>query len=60
MKLYGCLLFIALTASAAAQGLRCDMSEYKPAEGLTAQAESGGIQFAWHGERNQQLTAAFS
>jgi hypothetical protein len=35
------------------------MSQYKAMDGLTAQAASGGIQFNWRGERNQQLSAIF-
>ena len=54
-------LALALCAAAVpAQNLNCDMTAYKPADGLTAQPESGGIQLVWRGERNQQLGAIFA
>src|SRR5258708_31569755 len=45
---------------AAAQSVHCDMKQYKPAEGLTAENRDGALQLAWQGERGDQLRASFT
>ena len=44
----------------AAQTLNCDMSSYKPAEGVKAEAKGNAVVFNWQGEAGQQLRAQFS
>jgi hypothetical protein len=39
---------------------QCDLSEYKAAVGLTAQAAGGGVQLSWQGAAGQDLRAAFA
>ena len=54
------LLFFFVSALGAAQGLNCDLKDYKPAEGLTAAVRSGALEFSWQGERNEELRARFT
>jgi hypothetical protein len=55
------LLYAALLAgTAAGQGLNCDLSGYKPQEGLKAQVRGGVLEVAWDGERREQLRAGFT
>ena len=49
-----------IAGSAAAQTVKCDMSGYKPTDGLRSEAIPGGVVFTWAGERGQQLRAAFA
>jgi hypothetical protein len=51
---------IAFSASAFGQSLNCDMHEYKPLDGITAEIKSGSIELVWQGARGQELRAAFS
>ena len=46
------------TSLAAAQ--TCDLTEYKPAEGLRAEQRQGMLDVTWQGERGDQLRAAFT
>ncbi|HEV2446386.1 MAG TPA: hypothetical protein VGS58_10705, partial [Candidatus Sulfopaludibacter sp.] len=57
-----CLFAAAICAAglAAAQGLNCDLSGYKPMDGLKAEMRNGGIELAWQGARGQELRAAFA
>ncbi len=49
-----------LACSAAfAQGVTCDMRQYKQAEGLSAENRDGKLQLTWQGERGDQLRAIF-
>ena len=56
-------LLIALLASismrAAAPG-DCDLSAYKPQEGLKAESRAGLLEVTWQGERREQLRAVFT
>ena len=59
MKLHGILACAALWIGAAwAQD--CDLSAYKPQEGLTAAARAGVLSVNWDGERGEKLRAAFT
>ena len=61
MRLQRLLLLTVLSVSAAqCQNLDCDLSEYKPLEGLTAEAADGGLRVNWRGERGRQLRAIFA
>ena len=54
-------LLSALIASVAAgQELNCDMSGYKPQDGLKAQLRAGILELTWQGERREQLRADFT
>ena len=54
------ILFFATVAcgTVVAQGVSCDMRQYKPAEGLSAENRDGALQLVWQGERGEQLRAA--
>src|SRR5215471_8920685 len=53
------ILFATIACGAAfAQGVNCDMRQYKPAEGLSAENRDGALQLVWQGERGEQLRAA--
>jgi len=55
------LFFLALACGASqCQGLNCDVHEYKPVDGLTAQVAAGGLQIRWEGERGNELRAGFA
>src|SRR6202158_3427671 len=55
------LFFLALGCGAAqCQSLNCDLREYKPVDGLTAQVAAGTLQVTWEGERGQELRAEFT
>ena len=47
-------------ASAAGQGISCDVSGYKPADGLRAAQHEGILELTWQGERSEQLRASFT
>src|SRR5258707_7143210 len=44
----------------AAQTLNCDLSSYKPVEGVKAEAKGNAVVLNWQGEAGQQLRAQFS
>jgi hypothetical protein len=46
----GCIAALAQT---------CDFKDYKAADGLKAEMQSGALQLSWQGERDQQLRAQF-
>ena len=53
MKLF--LLSASLwTALAAAQEINCDLSGYKPQDGLKAQSRAGTLELTWRGERDRK------
>src|SRR5437016_1529946 len=55
------LLYAALWAgTAAGESLNCDLSGYKPQEGLKAQVRGSVLEVAWDGERRDQLRAGFT
>ena len=43
-----------------ADAVKCDMSQYKAASGLTANVEQDALVVAWNGENNQELRARFA
>ena len=49
-----------LSVVGAAQGVNCDMRDYKAADGLRAAASSGGVTLTWQGEAQQELRAQFA
>ena len=42
-----------------AQGVKCDMKDYRAAEGLRAAVAGGGVSLTWQGEGGQELRASF-
>ena len=52
--------FLALALAAVAQGQPCDLSNYKPQDGLKAQLRGSALEIAWDGERREQLRATFT
>ena len=61
LKLIRVLSLAALLAAAAVgQELNCDLSGYKPQDGLKAQIRAGVLELTWQGERREQLRAAFA
>ena len=56
-------VFVYLTlvcGAAAGQTVNCDLQGYKAADGLKAEMRGGVLEFAWRGERDQQLRAEFT
>jgi hypothetical protein len=61
MKFSGLVLNLALfSGMAAAQSLQCDFHDYKPVDGVKAEAKGNAIELNWQGEERQQLRATFS
>src|SRR5438270_397008 len=61
LKLDRMLLYAALWAgTAAGESLNCDLSGYKPQEGLKAQVRGSDLEVSWEGERRDQLRASFT
>src|SRR5204862_6541367 len=58
IKMRNC--FLALALAAVAQGQPCDLSNYKPQDGLKAQLRGSALEIAWDGERREQLRATFT
>lgn len=52
-------LFAVLAVSVHAE-IQCDLSAYKPHDGLTARLRSGALEISWTGESRHQLRAAFT
>jgi hypothetical protein len=48
------------TAICAAQGVKCNMKDYKAVDGVRAVATAGGVTLSWQGEAQQQLRAQFA
>jgi hypothetical protein len=44
----------------AALAQTCDLSDYKPLDGLKATARADGLEVSWQGERGQELRAVFA
>jgi hypothetical protein len=57
MKLFALVVAISLTA--AAQDLSCDLSGYHTTDGLHAAVNHGFLELTWTGERQEQLRASF-
>ncbi len=60
-KLHGMVLCCALASGvAAAQTFTCDLSGYKPVDGVKAEIKNNAVTVTWQGEAAQQLMAQFS
>ena len=55
MKLPAALLPAVFSLAAWGQSLNCDLTQYKPQEGLKAEASANAFESAWNGERGEQL-----
>jgi hypothetical protein len=53
------VLFLISTA-VCAQPLACDMSGYKPQDGLRAEMRNGAVELSWNGAAGQQLRTSFA
>ncbi len=61
MKICCCAMFALLYSTAAiGQDLRCDLSSYKPIEGLAAAVAGSDLKVEWRGENNDQLRVVFT
>ena len=61
VKLQYILILAALSAaSVPGQELSCDMTGYRPQEGLKAQIQAGTLELTWQGERREELCARFA
>src|SRR5438067_767439 len=61
MKSICVALGFALSAvTAVAQVVKCDMSGYKPMEGLRAESSQGAVTLTWLGENRDELRARFA
>jgi hypothetical protein len=61
MKLLAIVLVFGLgSAVGAAQGVTCNMQDYKAVDGLHAAASPGGVTLTWQGEGQQELRAEFA
>ena len=62
MKALLCSLSLSLaTGSAAfAQGVKCDMAQYKASSGLTAAADKDGLLVTWAGEAGSEVRARYA
>jgi hypothetical protein len=47
-------------AAVAAHAQTCDLHDYKPVEGVTAQANAGVVTLTWQGEAGAELRARFA
>ena len=54
------ILLLASTAALCAQPFACDMSAYKPQDGLRAETRDGAVELSWNGAAGQQLRASFT
>lgn len=52
-------LFLLAAATAVADPMECDFTDYRPADGLKAEAVDGDVLFEWEGASSVQLRAAF-
>jgi hypothetical protein len=61
MKSYTTLLLVILGwLPAECQSLTCNLREYKPLDGLKAEATASGLVVSWQGENGRQLRAVFA
>ena len=51
--------FLLISSLACGADLPCDLSGYRPQDGLKAQLRDGGLEVTWLGERREELRAAF-
>src|SRR6185295_2769604 len=54
------LLSLAIASSAAADGLKCDMSQYKASPGLTAAVEQDLLVVTWAGQGGSEVRARYA
>src|SRR6185312_5743941 len=54
------LLSLAMASSAAADGLKCDMSQYKASPGLTAAVEQDLLVVIWAGQGGSEVRARYA
>jgi hypothetical protein len=54
------ILVLSSAAALCAQPLACDMSAYKPQDGLRAEMRNGAVELSWNGAAGQQLRASFA
>jgi hypothetical protein len=61
MKLFAVVLGLGMVSVAGvAQGVNCNMRDYKTVDGLRAVAEHGSVTLTWQGEGQQELRAEFT
>ncbi len=61
MKLFGWLLCLTMIPGVvAAESLDCNLKQYKPVDGLKAEAGPDAVTLTWAGEAGQQLRAQFA
>src|SRR5258706_10050195 len=60
MRGFHSFLCVFCVSVAMAQGIHCDLKEYKPLDGLTAEVRGDVLVVTWQGKRGTQLRAAFS
>ena len=61
MKIHSRLAAAVLcNAAALAASLNCDLSEYRPSDGLAATVDAAGLQLVWQGDQGRQLRALFT
>ena len=54
------VLLLVLASPGAAAPATCDLRDYRPQPGITAELTDTQIRLTWQGERNQELRAAFA
>ena len=54
------LLFFTAAACIRAQGLNCDLTSYKPQDGLTAVLRGNALEVLWRGDHDLQLRVSFA
>src|SRR5215471_10865410 len=59
MKVLGVSVLMMIAFSLYADPLTCDLSTYKPSQGLTAAASNNTLVVTWDGERGQELRIRF-
>ena len=60
MKSLAIVLGLGLSCgTGAAQGLNCNMQDYRSVDGMKAEASNGSVTLTWRGEAAQQLRARF-
>jgi hypothetical protein len=61
MRLFAVTLgFAMLSLAGTAQGVKCNMQDYKAVEGIRAESARSGVTLTWQGERQQELRAQFA
>ncbi len=55
-----CLFVFGAALMAKGQDINCDLKDYKPISGLTAEVRGATLEVLWDGERGEQLKAGFA